>query len=153
MKLITRNRFLAYLMSASIALFPSVPTFAITCPGANDAYGPCSDTGGTTSTGGNGWCGACTALVTVYIGGNCSGGAGSGAFNCNDCATSWKTHSQPYTSTPRGAIATAACYSAWLACLATPTAASACTCIYNDCSTSCTATGAPTMTGSDSACS
>ncbi len=171
---------LAHVVAAALVLagLPSDGVHAA-CPGPNTAYGPCSDPGTFVTTGGPDWCGNCPAQSRVYVGGNCAGGAGTGAFDCADCNLTWKTELTTYTSTPAGPVATAACYTAWLACLGAagaagatcagvcatfgPIAAGACAaicaggigglcgCVYDLCVTTCTP-GVPTYTGSPSSC-
>ncbi len=81
------------------------------CPGENDGYGPCSDTGATVTTGGSNFCGGCSDLVTVIVGGNCGGGAGSGAFDCNDCREAPQTIITPQSSQYLGVIQSVLCAS------------------------------------------
>ena len=115
------RRCLAYALTVSMMLAGVATRLALAgvCGGDNDAYGPCSDKGTYVSSGtGDGWCGACGDLTKVYVGGNCAGGNGEGAFDCNDCETNWKTTLQAYTSTPVDPVSVAACWIGWDACIA-----------------------------------
>ncbi len=144
---------LAYVLSASM-LLAGVPARTISagvCGGNNDAYGPCSDPGKYIDSGtGDGWCGACGGLTTVYVGGNCSGGAGEGAFDCNNCMTNWKTSRQAYTSTPVGPVSVAACFIGWDACFAAGTVGTATCGAF--CASVCTVGSPPVMAACALAC-
>ena len=88
------------------------------CSGANDAKGPCTDTGRYTSTGiGNGACGRCGPRVFTYAGGSCSGTSNSSSNDCNGCTTRWSTVTYNYAPTPVGSIAFAGCSVNFAACL------------------------------------
>jgi hypothetical protein len=115
------RRCVAYALTVSMMLAGVATRLALAgvCTGNNDAYGPCSDQGVYLTSGvGDGWCGACGDLARVYIGGNCAGGDGEGAYDCNDCETNWKTSLQRYTSTPVGPTMAAACTVGWYSCRA-----------------------------------
>jgi len=183
------NRLTVCVLSAAMVIVGvPVDTVFAGCPGANDSYGPCSDTGATTDTGGPGWCGGCTNLFVVFVGGKCDG-TGEGAFDCNGCSKSPGVCTQKFTKTTRGSVAVAACYVSYLSCIGltgagaatcgafcagacavgTPpvqaacagacaavcgaAGASACSCLYDECTTDCSPTGEPECFGNVGTCS
>ena len=125
----------ALIMSAAL-LMSGVQIEAGGCSGANNAYGPCSDTGATTDSGGPGWAGACDDMFLVFVGGNCSGGAGSGGFNCTDCTVQPKTMMQKFASSSVGSVQVAACYASWVVC---------CSAGAGACGAACTAACSPSV--------
>lgn len=171
------------LLLCAAFLATSVPTMHAlgACPGPNDAFGPCSDTGATTSTGGGTFCGGCANVVIVSVGGNCGGGvAGTGPFDCNNCVTQPKTLTQPHVNTPVGALVYAGCYGSYLLCVsgggalcgagcatlcgANPPCVAACiaacatpgrdfcNCAFDGCANDCLPVGAPILVGNLSTC-
>lgn len=101
------------------------------CPGPANGYGPCSDSGATVTTGGAGWCGECSDLITVFAGGNCGGSAvGSDPPNCKSCNVSPKTLIYSMENKPVGSLMYAACYGSRATCYASGSLVCGSLCAY-----------------------
>ena len=89
------------------------------CAGTADEYGPCSDTGATTTTGGGTFCGSCSTLTVTFAEAGCGGVEppnGYGVKDCIDCTVSPKSVSQAHANVSVGSIMYAACYASYLSC-------------------------------------
>ena len=113
------GRLLVVILSAALLVYNS-RIDAGGCPGANNAYGTCSDTDATNDAGGPfySWCGGCTNMTVTFVGGGCGGG-GSGAFTCNQCTVIPKTVTQTFANSPVGSIQYALCQFGYVGCVGT----------------------------------